>query len=302
MDELTIHELPELRRPTLIAAFSGWPDAAEAASGSIRYLTRKLRARRFAEIDPETFYVFTETRPNTILLAPGQRAIEWPTNEFFAWRDATGDADLILFQGREPNLNWRGYVDALLQLAERCEVQQVVALGGTYDAVSHRGPVRLSGHGSTEALRAQLSRFGIESTSYQGPSSVQSAMLDACQRRGLPAASLWGHAPQYVRAVPNAKVSHAVLAVLSAWLDVDLDLAEIRVAGEQLEARVEAAISDNPEVTAYVEQLGVDDERSTAPDLELLDRPDGPRETPTADDVLRELEELLRQSRADDDL
>src|SRR3712207_4956469 len=112
MDALKIHELPSLRSPTLIAAFAGWPDAGEVASGSARYLARKLRARRFAELDPEEFYVFTETRPTTIILAPGQRALEWPTNEFFAWRDPVGVRDLVILQGREPNVNWRGYIDA----------------------------------------------------------------------------------------------------------------------------------------------------------------------------------------------
>src|SRR6266540_5837072 len=119
MDELKIHDLPSLRAATLVAAFAGWPDAAEVASGSVRYLARKLRARRFAEIDPEEFYVFTETRPTTLILAPGQRALEWPSNEFFAWRNPNGERDLVILQGREPNLNWHAYVDILIDLATR---------------------------------------------------------------------------------------------------------------------------------------------------------------------------------------
>src|SRR5918997_4111382 len=187
MDALKIHELPSLLTPTLIAAFAGWPDAGEVASGSARYLARKLRAKRFGELDPEEFYVFTETRPSTIILAPGQRALEWPSNEFFAWRDPAGVRDLVILQGREPNLNWRTYIDTLLDLVERCRVSQVVALGGTYDAVPHRGPVRLSGHGTTPELRQVFERLSIQLSSYEGPSSVQSALLEACQRRGLPA-------------------------------------------------------------------------------------------------------------------
>ena len=300
MDELKIHELPELRSPTLIAAFAGWPDAGEVASGSARYLTRKLRGKRFAEIDPEEFYVFTDTRPTTVILAPGQRGLEWPTNEFFAWRDPSGVRDLIIFQGREPNLNWQGYVSALLDLGERCAVSQVVALGGTYDAVPHRGPVQLSGNATTRELRRQIQRLGIGFSSYEGPSSVQSALLEACQRRGLPAASLWGHAPHYVRAAPNLKVSHAMLKTLRTWLEVDLDLAELEAAGEQLEARVDAAIADNPELRAYVEQLGLAVEApATDPsrDEPADDTLDLPISRPDPAEVLRELEELLGRGR-----
>ena len=294
MDELTIHDLPELRRPTLVAAFAGWPDAGEVGSGSARYLARKLRAKRFAEIDPEPFYVFTETRPTTIILAPGQRALEWPANEFFGWQNSTGERDLVILQGREPNLNWHAYIETLLHLAERCEVSQVLALGGTYDAVPHRGPVQLSGHATTPALREKFEQLNIAFSSYEGPSSVQSALLEACQRRGLPAASLWGHAPHYVRAVPNVKVSHAVLGTLRAWLQIDLDLSELGTAGRQLEERVDAAIAENPELREYVTQLGVvlDEAESETPGDELLGLPIS---RPDPAEVLRELEELLRR-------
>ena len=88
----------------------------------------------------------------------------------------------------------------------------MIALGGTYDAVSHRGQVSLSGHATSPELeRAAWTSFGITGSSYEGPSSVQSALLEACRERNIGAASLWGHAPHYVRAAPNPKVSHAML-------------------------------------------------------------------------------------------
>ena len=85
-EHLVIDAVPELRTPTLIAAFAGWPDAGEVASGSMRYLLRKLRAKKFAWIEPEIFYTFTEVRPQTTLVAPYQRELRWPSNEFHYWR------------------------------------------------------------------------------------------------------------------------------------------------------------------------------------------------------------------------
>ncbi|MCC6174834.1 MAG: PAC2 family protein [Chloroflexi bacterium] len=298
MEALKIQELPNLRRPTLVAAFAGWPDAAEVASSSARYLARKLRARRFAEIDPEEFYVFTEARPTTVILAPGQRALEWPSNEFFSWRDPSGARDLIVLQGREPNLNWRAYVDVVMDLATRCGVQQMIVMGGTYDAVSHRGQVSLSGHGTTPELQRQLESLGITASNYEGPSSVQSALLDACRERDLASASLWGHAPHYVRAAPNPKVSHSMLRALRSMLEVDFDLTELQLAGDQLEARVDAAMAESPDMREYVEQLGV----SLGP-VEVAEETspmDGlPITRPDPAEVMRELEELLRLRRPD---
>lgn len=300
MDALKIQELPSLRSPVLIAAFGGWPDAAEVASGTARFLARKLRARRFAEIDPEEFYVFTETRPTTLILAPGQRALEWPANEFFAWRNPSAPRDLVILQGREPNLNWRAYIDTVLDLAERLGVSQVLALGGTYDAVSHRGKVSLSGHGTTPALRERLAELGVGSSSYEGPSSVQTALLEACRERDIAAASLWGHAPHYVRAAPNPKVSHAMLDVVRSLLHLELDLSELRTAGEELETRVDAAMSENPELRDYIEQLDVIQEPAPEPTIDEL-MADLPISRPDPADVMRELEELLRLRRPDGD-
>jgi proteasome assembly chaperone (PAC2) family protein len=297
-DALKIQELPSLRGPILIAAFAGWPDAAEVASGTARFLSRKLRARRFAEIDPEEFYVFTESRPNTVILAPGQRALEWPANEFFAWRNPNGERDIVILQGREPNLNWREYVDIILNLAGRLGVSQVIALGGTYDAVSHRGRVSLSGHATSDDLRDALAEFGITASSYEGPSSVQSALLEACREKEILAASLWGHAPHYVRAAPNPKVSHAMLRVLRTLLGVELDLTELEVAGEALEAKVDAAMQENPELRDYVEQLDIVVEPVREPTVEEL-MADLPLSRPDPAEIMRELEEILKQRQPD---
>ena len=298
MDALKIQELPSLRSPILVAAFAGWPDAAEVASGTARFLSRKLRARRFAEIDPEEFYVFTESRPNTLILAPGQRALEWPANEFFSWHNPNGERDLVILQGREPNLNWREYVEIIIDLAGRLGVSQMITLGGTYDAVSHRGQVSMSGHATSPELKDALAEFGITASSYEGPSSVQSALLEACREKNLLAASLWGHAPHYVRAAPNPKVSHAMLRVLRTLLGVEIDLTELEVAGEALEAKVDAAMLENPELRDYIEQLDIVEEPVREQTVEEL-MADLPLSRPDPAEIMRELEEILKQRQPD---
>ncbi len=298
MDALKIQELPSLRNPILIAAFAGWPDAAEVASGTARFLSRKLRARRFAEIDPEELYVFTETRPTTLILAPGQRALEWPSNEFFYWRNPSAERDVVILQGREPNLNWHVYVEMILDLSTRLGVTQVIALGGTYDAVSHRGQVSLSGHATSPELRERLDQFGITASAYEGPSSVQSALLEACREKNILAASLWGHAPHYVRAAPNPKVSHAMLRVLKTLLGVEVDLTELEVAGEALEAKVDAAMLENPELRDYVDQLDIVEEPAREQTVEEL-MADLPLSRPDPAEIMRELEEILKQRQPD---
>ncbi|MBX5491342.1 MAG: PAC2 family protein [Chloroflexi bacterium] len=292
---LTVEEHPPLQAPTLVAAFAGWPDAGEVASGSLRYLLRKLRARRFASIDPEEFYDFTDVRPHTTLVRPWERQITWPSNEFHYWQ-RPGGPDLVLFLGREPSLRWRTYIATLFELIDRLGVRQVVTLGGTFDSVPHRGEPRVSGAAADPQLRAALQALGVSPSTYEGPTSIHSALLDACRQRGLPAGSLWGHAPHYLQAAPNVKVCYGVLRKLAALLDLPVDLEEIRGAARALELRVERLLADNEQLQAYVRQL--EESEGVAPEREPEETEPPPMPSPEA--VLQELEEFLRQQRQQD--
>ena len=63
-DPLVMFEEPGgLRQPILILAFSGWNDAAEAATTAARFLGQVWPSRPLASIDPEEFYHFGLSRP-----------------------------------------------------------------------------------------------------------------------------------------------------------------------------------------------------------------------------------------------
>ena len=90
----------------MVVAFAGWPDAAEAATRALRYLARKLGAKKFAEIDPEEFYDFTLVRPRTRVNRQGERVIRWPRNDFY---QVPGDANsdgLLLYVGTETGVGF----------------------------------------------------------------------------------------------------------------------------------------------------------------------------------------------------
>ena len=134
MEGLIIHEQPEAKFPTMIVAFAGWPDAAESATRAIRYLVRKLPAKKFAEIDPEEFYDFTVVRPQVRLNRHGERKIRWPTNNFYYYLSEDESRRLILYIGTEPNLRWRNFSAIITSVAEQAGVEFVVSLGALLDA------------------------------------------------------------------------------------------------------------------------------------------------------------------------
>src|SRR5687768_1367150 len=60
---LSLHRTPALRHPVLVMAFEGWNDSGEAASTAARLIVSQRDGDKFASVDPEEFFVFTDTRP-----------------------------------------------------------------------------------------------------------------------------------------------------------------------------------------------------------------------------------------------
>src|SRR6478609_5667754 len=98
---------PTLRRPALIAAFSGWNDAADAASDAVRWLARSVSARVFATLDTEEYLDFQAARPTVELVDGVVRTVNWPSLALSGGSLPAGGRDLVLLLGVEPNLRWR---------------------------------------------------------------------------------------------------------------------------------------------------------------------------------------------------
>jgi hypothetical protein len=102
-----------LRAPNALLAFGGWVDAGSGGTGGVRHLIGSLSARKLAEIEPEEFYSFTDTRPLVAVTGPGERSVHWPRGEFHG-AILEHDHDLILFVAPEPNLKWRAFASVVL--------------------------------------------------------------------------------------------------------------------------------------------------------------------------------------------
>ena len=289
MDGLIVHETPEHEFPTMIVAFAGWPDAAEAATRAVRYLVRKLPAKKFAEIDPEEFYAFTVVRPQTRTNRRGERILRWPQNDLYYYAPDEESRRFILFIGTEPNLKWRAYSNILTSIAVQYKVKLIVSLGALLDAVPHTREPRITGRASSQELTQKAEWLGIRNSGYQGPTGIHTAFMDACSKLDIPHASVWGHCPHYVNTTPDPRVSRALLTRLRSLVDVDVDLEELRLAGEAYLEEVNKVIAKQPDVTSYVARLEqrYDEAQPNRPSDEI----------PSPDTMVRELEEFLRSQR-----
>ena len=70
---------PELRDPIMVAAFEGWNDAGDAATGVVEHLELFWDAEPLVELEPDDYYDFQVNRPTVSLVDGVTRRITWPT-------------------------------------------------------------------------------------------------------------------------------------------------------------------------------------------------------------------------------
>ena len=290
---LTIRAQPQgLRRPVLIVAWSGWNDAAEAATTAARYLATSLHAEKFAGIDPEEFYHFGLVRPS-VRFRPGsetERELVWPATEFSIAQAPDLARDVIVGVAVEPHLRWKTYCGAVLELARRCEVTLVLTLGALLAEVPHTRPVRLVGGASDPELAARL---GVRPTRYEGPTGIVGVLNTISREQGFATASLWANVPHYISGIENPKATRALVERVLPLLGATLDLADLDEAVKQFEANLAEIVAQNAKIAGYVKKLESKDAEAQAAAATAAPASD----LPPASELVAEIEQFLRQHR-----
>lgn len=277
----------ELTRPVLVAAFEGWNDAAEAASGAVTWLHRRWDARRIAHVDPEEYFDFQAVRPRVHLVDGVTKELAWPENEFAAARVDGGDRDAVLLVGTEPSYRWRHFCDDVLDVVEAVGCEMVVTLGALLADTPHTRPPRITGTAGNDELARRL---GLERSRYEGPTGIVGVLHDTCRRRGLPSVSLWAPVPHYVAGPPNPKATQALLDSVGRLLTASPATGELETAVEAWRQRVDAAVADDEETAEYVRRL---EQRY---DEEILES-----DLPSGEDLAAQIERFLSEEPDDDD-
>jgi proteasome assembly chaperone (PAC2) family protein len=292
---LEVHRQVELRAPVLLCAFTGWSDAASGASGALTYLLMKWAGHPLASFDAEAIYSYTVTRPVVrYSRRRGIREVRWPALTFTGVPLPEAEHDLVVLLGPEPDLRWQAAARAAVELARQLGVQQVLALGSFYAPVAYSAPVPLVGNAFGPSLRDALLALDLGETRYQGPTGFNSALLDTARRAGVPGAGVWGVAPSYLPGMTNPKVSAALLRTVERLLRVDLRLGELEVTARDLVVKIDEALSQRPDLREFVDKLrAAEEEQARA--AEAAAPAEEPEELPSADLVLKDLEQYLRQ-------
>ena len=268
--------LKELRNPAVVAAFGGWNDAGEAASGVIDHLADAYSARLEFSLDPEEYYDFQVNRPTARMRKPTERVIEWPTTEVLVAE--LPERDLVLIGGPEPNYHWRDYTARLMSLLRTVRPELVVLLGALLTDTPHSRPVPVSATAFNPRVAEEM---GLDLSTYEGPTGILGVLAQECDQLGLPVVSLWASVPHYVAEPPNPKAALALVTRLEDVLNTPLDTGELPEDAETWETQVNELVADDPDIANYI----------TA----LEERRDEETPAATGDTIAAEFERYLRR-------
>jgi predicted ATP-grasp superfamily ATP-dependent carboligase len=242
---------PDVDQPVIVVAFEGWNDAGEAASHAVAYLASRWDATEFVTIDPEEFYDFTVTRPQTRIVDGDVRAIDWPTNSFSLARPE-GSPAVVLLSGVEPQLKWRTFCGHVIEVAEVLDARLVLTLGALLADVPHSRPTSVFG---TAYDRQVMDALDLEPSQYEGPTGIVGVLHAECFARDIHSASLWAAVPSYVAAAPSPKAAHALVERVCELLGTDLGCDDLTDASNEYERQISDLVAEDPETEAYVQHL-----------------------------------------------
>ena len=249
MSELSA--VPSLRDPVMVAAFEGWNDAGEAASGAVAHLQQIWGAEPFAELDPEAYHDFQVNRPQ-VTLEDGRRRIVWPTTRLYWARPPGAAHDVVLVRGIEPSMRWRTYIDEVLGYATDLDVRTLVTLGALLADVPHTRPIPVTATSEDPEL---MRRLAVEQSPYEGPTGIVGVLHDAASRAGIAGLSMWAAVPHYVGQAPSPKATLALLRRVEELLDVTVPLGDLPEDARAWEHGVDELAEEDSEIADYVRQL-----------------------------------------------
>lgn len=249
---MELEQAPDLIRPVVIAAFEGWNDAAEAATGVVDHLMKQWDARVVAAIDPEEYYDFQVNRPSVGTDEQGFTKLTWPSTHVAVASPPGLDRDVVLIRGIEPNMRWRRFCSELLATIDDLGGELVVTLGALLADAPHSRPIPVTGTATESEI---IDRLDLDESTYEGPTGIVGVFQDACEKVGAPSASFWAAVPHYVAQPPCPKATLALLGQVEELLQTSIPLGDLPEEALEWEQGVNELAEEDDEVADYIRSL-----------------------------------------------
>jgi predicted ATP-grasp superfamily ATP-dependent carboligase len=276
---LELWEKPVAEEIYLIAGWRQWADAGSISSGLPQYLAEQMHAHKIGEIKPNNLYLFQIPgahhflRPE-IKFEDGYRTqLRDRRNEFYyTGNDRKG---LVLFLGDEPHMNIDHYTDAFFAAAKALRVKRIAGLGGVYGSVPYDKDRTVSCVYSTRRMKAELEKYAVRFSNYEGGVSMGSYLVDRAEREGIEYFTFYGFVPAYdfsqsglpvqgVRIDNDYRAWYEIMRRLNFMFELEFDLSDLSRQSDDLsntmESKLEELRKKAPQLRLndYMEKLAAD--------------------------------------------
>ena len=214
MKETYIKELEQIEpnNPVLI---EGLPGLGLVGKIAIRYLIKKLNAKKFAHLYSPHFpyFVLVNKKGNVRLLR----------GAFYIWKNSNGQNDLILFTGDSQSQTIEGQyeiADRMLDFAQKHNVKTIVTIGG-YRMETKDKPNVFAAATEKELLDIVLDAGASISSSGSPIVGTAGLILGLARFRKIGAICLLGETRGYL---PDPLAARSVLEVLKTAFNFDVEL------------------------------------------------------------------------------
>ena len=283
-------ELPELDRPVLVVAMTGFVDAAGATRIAADHLRDQGDPVDVAVFDVDQLYDYRARRPAMMFVEDHWESYEDPRIRVQALTDTAGNRFLLL-DGPEPDVQWERFVAAVAQLCERLDVRASVGFNAIPMAVPHTRPLGVTAHASRQELIADhqpwLQRVQV-------PGSAVHLLEFRLGQAGRDAMGFAVHVPHYLAQTDYPAAAETMLEAVSKATGLSLVGQSLRDAAAAVRADVDGQVERSDEVASVVRALEEQYDAYVAGRGDnLLAGNAGP--LPTADELGAELERFLAE-------
>ena len=284
-------DLPDLGRPVLIQALTGFVDAGAATRLSREHLLSTLDARPVATFDVDRLLDYRSRRPVMIFVEDHWAEYDEPQLALHLLRDDAGTPFLLL-AGPEPDLHWERFTAAMLALIERLGVHLTIGLNAIPMAVPHTRPTGLTAHATRREL---ISGYQPWLQRVQVPGSAGHLLEYRLGQQGRDAMGFAVHVPHYLAQAEYPAAAELLLTSVSRATGLLLPTESLHAAAEAVREDVDKQIAETDEARAVVHALEQQYDAFVRgrESSNLLAGESGP--LPTAEELGAELERFLAE-------
>lgn len=239
------------RSLVLVHGLPGLVDAGSACRIASTYLRDSLRHVRLVTFDADELLDYRGSRPQAVFDGGAYTSVDMPDMALYLMYD-DADRPFLYLDGLEPDLQWRRLAQALIDLVEFFEVEQVIGMSAIPMAVPHTRAIELIAHANPAA---DVPPVGESPGEIIVPASFGALLEHELGRAGHPARGFAAQIPHYLTRTEFPAGALALLRRVSDASGLELPLVDLGDLAEAAGAALESTLADNGDVQSIVTAL-----------------------------------------------